>query len=278
MNPDTTLVWLNGKLLPLEQARIDPADRGFLLGDGAFETLRFEAGGIQRWPRHQDRLERALSALEIAVPDWKALSAAAVELCRAQGLDAAVMRLTVSRGPMGAGMTVREGIAPTVLMTAKALPERPTALSACWVETARRDSRNLSSTHKLTGYADMLGARRTAQRAGADIALVRSSDGHVSSADSANLFWVKGGAVFTPALECGCLPGTTRGALIEALHVRDVDVEEGLYEPSTLLSADWVFVTNAVMGVVPVNRIGTHAFTLPDADVSLFQAICEAAL
>lgn len=270
-------VWLNGACVATEKARIDPSDRGFLLGDGAFETMRFEAGEIRRWPRHRARLQAALAALEITPPDWRALESAASELCRAQGLDAAVVRLTVSRGALGGGMTAQDDVAPTVLMTARALPQRPTSLSAQIIDDARRDARNLSSRHKLTGYADMLGARRAAQRAGADMALVLSSDGSVSSADSANLFWVKQGVVFTPSLACGCLPGTTRIALIEALKAREVHVQEGEYAPSDMFAADWVFVTNAVSGLTPLSRIDAQTFTLPTADTTVFQAVCDAA-
>jgi len=273
-----SLIWLNGVLVSRDAARIDPDDRGFLLGDGAFETLRFEAGAVRRWSRHQSRLAGALDALEILSPDWEVLEAGIRDLIGAMKLDAAVVRLTVSRGPLGGGMMAQEGGTPTVLITARALPDRPSSLSAQIIETARRDARNLSSCHKLTGYADMLGARRSAQRAGADMALVLSSDGPVSSADSANLFWVKEGVVFTPSLACGPLPGTTRAALIDALRMRGVRVEEGAYDASALKSADWIFVTNAVMGLTPISTLDGRALSVPGADLALFRAICEDAL
>ncbi|WP_440957844.1 aminotransferase class IV [Oceanicaulis sp. LC35] len=270
-------VWLNGALLAADQARIDPEDRGFLLGDGAFETLRVASGDVRRWSRHKARLEAALQALEIAPPDWDDVKEAALAVCRAQGLETAVVRLTLSRGAQGGGMATRDSASPTVLVTARALPERPAALTARLVTEARRDARNLSSRHKLTGYADMLGARRAAQRAGADVALVLTSDGHVSSADSANLFWVRDGVVFTPALSCGCLPGTTRAALIDALRAREVEVVEGAFEPSELNGADWLFLTNAVMGLVPLSSLDGQYVTAPAADLALLKAICEQA-
>lgn len=272
-----TQVWLNGALVQADEARIDPADRGFLLGDGAFETMACQGGEIRRWARHRARLDRALQALDIPRSDPAELEQGAQTLCQSLGLKRALVRLTVSRGAMGGGMQATGGASPTVLITARALPERPKSLSARIVPDARRDGRNLSSQHKLTGYADMLGARRTAQRAGADIALVLSSDGHLSSADSANLFWVRGGIVFTPALSCGCLPGTARAALLDALRERRVEVSEGEYAPSALETADWGFVTNAVMGLTPIVSVDGDAMTPPDADLALFRAVCEAA-
>lgn len=271
-------VWLNGVMLLRGDARIDPDDRGFLLGDGAFETMRFEAGAIRRLPRHRARLDAALAALEIASLDWAKLEAAARALCIAQGLESAVLRLTVSRGASGGGMAPGRPADPTVLLTARERPAAPTSFQARIVDGARRDARNLSSRHKLTGYADMLGARRAARHAGADIALVLSSEGHLSSADSANLFWTSGETVFTPALECGCLPGTSRAALIEALRDDGRVVIEDRFAPEALLEADWSFVTNAVMDAVPLSRIDDQAFSPPEAGLARLRALCDAAL
>jgi branched-chain amino acid aminotransferase len=272
-----TKVWLNGEILDADAARIDPADRGFLLGDGAFETLRFEAGAVRRWPRHRARLESALKQIEIACPDFAGLEAAVTELCEANALERARVRLTVSRGASGGGLAPPAGVTPTVLITADALPDAPQALSATLIESARRDARNISSRFKLTHYADMLMARRDALRQGADMALVLSAEGHLSSADSANLFWVTAGRVFTPDLSCGCLPGTSRAALIAALEAEGEGVTEGRFAPDALMQAEAAFVTNAVQGVVPLSRVAGHALALADATLHRMNALCEVA-
>lgn len=273
-----TTVWLNGELLDVEDARIGPSDRGFLLGDGAFETLRYEAGELRRWPRHSARLQGALQHIEIPCPDWNLLHDAATKLCQANALERAMVRLTVSRGPSGAGLAPPVGTEPTVLITAAALPTAPAALSARIVESARRDARNMSSRYKLTTYADMLAARRDAVRQGADMALVLSAQDHVSSADSANLFWVKEGRLFTPDLSCGCLPGTSRAALIAALKAEGEVVIEGRFSPDVLMQADAVFVTNAVRGVVPLSRVDDRGFSTEDSQLSRMKALCDVAL
>lgn len=273
-----TRIWLNGETLDAEDARIDPSDRGYLLGDGAFETMRYEAGELRRWPRHSARLESALKQLEITGPDWDVLHAAATKLCQLNALERAMVRLTVSRGPSGGGLASPAGAAPTVLITAGALPDTPAALSARIVESARRDARNISSRYKLTNYADMLAARRDAMRQGADMALVLSADDHVSSADSANVFWVTDGRVYTPDLSCGCLPGTSRAALIAALQAEGEVVIEGRFSPDVLMQADAVFVTNAVRGVVPLVRVNDRDFPSARSAITRLIALCDAAL
>ncbi|WP_439637689.1 aminotransferase class IV [Oceanicaulis sp.] len=273
-----TKLWLNGAMLDADAARIDPADRGFLLGDGAFETLRYEAGAVRRWPRHRARLESALQHIEIACPDFDEVEAAAIELCQASALERAMVRLTVSRGASGGGLAPPLDAAPTVLITANALPDAQQALSARIVESARRDVRNISSRFKLTNYADMLAARRDAVRQGADMALVLSAEGHLSSADSANLFWVTEGRVFTPDLSCGCLPGTSRAALIAALKAEGEAVIEGRFAPDAVMQAEAAFLTNAVRGVMPLFRIEGRDFSPEGAVLHRMKALCDAAL
>lgn len=272
-----TKLWLNGDMLDADTARIDPADRGFLLGDGAFETMRHEAGAVRRWPRHRARLESALLNIEIACPDFDTLEAAAAQLCQANALERARVRLTVSRGPSGGGLAPPADAMPTVLITASALPGAQHAQSATIVESARRDARNISSRFKLTDYADMLAARRDAVRQGADMALVLSADDHVSSADSANVFWVAEGRVYTPDLSCGCLPGTSRAALIAALKAEGEAVIEGRFAPDVLMQAEAAFVTNAVRGVVPLARVNDRDFPSADSATARFAALCDAA-
>lgn len=252
-------VWLNGRFVAGNEARISISDRGFLLGDGAFETIRVEQGRLRRWARHRARLAGALNALEIAAPDWDQVEAAARRLSREIG--DAVVRLTVSRGEHGPGMSAPSGEPGTVLITARPLPKAPSALSLTLAGEPRREPSSLAVRFKLTQYADPLHARRRAASVGADMAVMLSSAGHVSCADSASLFWVeKGGRVMTPGADCAALNGTARGALMLACSDAGVTLEEVKAGPDALKSAEAAFVTNAVLGLVPVARLDDHAF------------------
>lgn len=252
-------VWLNGAFVPAEDARLSIADRGFLLGDGAFETIRAERGRLRRWARHRARLTGALHALEIAAPDWDQLEVAARQLSKEMG--EAVVRLTISRGAHGPGMAAPSGEPGTVLVTARALPPAPAALSLTLVRDPRREPSSLSTKFKLTQYADSLHARRRAASVGADMAVMLSSAGHLSCADSASLFWIeKGGRVMTPGADCAALAGTARGALMVACADAGITLEEVKAKPETLKHAEAVFVTNATLGLVPVARLDDLSF------------------
>lgn len=250
-----SLVWLNGEIVDAAAARIAPDDRGFLLGDGAFETMRWSAGAIRRRDRHQARLSGALDWLEIAPPDFAAVEAGASELVRRLGPGEAVLRLTVSRGAHGGGLDAPSGAQGTVLLTAKPKPVKPEAVRLATIATARRAGLE-SERFKLSGYAEPLAARRAARKAGADMALLVSAlDGSIVCADCANVFALIEGKVVTPPVAAGALPGTARAALLEALAARGAPAREAVLTKDELARADAVFVTNAVMGVVPASHV-----------------------
>lgn len=248
-------LWLDGEFLDEGAARIDPADRGFLLGDGAFETMRFSDGAVSRWREHAGRIAAALDTLAIAAPDWRAVREACHELPGRNGIEDAVVRLTISRGPHGRGFEAPQDRPGTVLVTAGTRPAPPDSVSLVTVDAPRRNPFSLATRFKPIGYGDELQARRLARQKGADMALMLSVNAEPSCADCANLYWIKDRRFAAPGREAGALHGTTRQALLplmgeqSLIQVTDLKLEE----------AEAAFVSNAVMGVVPVSSIDGRA-------------------
>lgn len=246
-------LWLNGDFRPAGEARIDPADRGFLLGHGAFETMRVSQGALRRWPAHRTRLNAGLDALHIAVPDWDEIETACIELARREGLDEAVIRLSVSAGAQGRGLGPVERGPSTVLITAAPRPASPASVHLVTLDFPRREPRSLATRCKLIGYGDAIAARHQALARGGDMALMLSGAGAVSGADCANIVWISGQYFVAPGREAGALEGTTRDALIEIARARGLKRADAADLP--LKHAEAVLVCNAVMGVVPVAAI-----------------------
>lgn len=261
-------VWLNGELLDGREARIDPADRGFLLGDGAFETMRFARGQVRRWTDHAGRLAAALDTLGIGAPDWRALREACHDLPGENGLEEAVVRLTVSRGPHGRGFDAPQGEPGTVLVTATPRTAPPAHVRLATVDAPRREPTSLATRFKPIGYGDALHARRLAKAQGADMALMLSSSGQPSCADCANIVWMAGRHFFAPGREAGALSGTTRAVLLRLIR------EASLLEKPDLdlADAEAAFVCNAVMGVVPVSEIDGRALNAEDGTIARLKA------
>lgn len=262
-------VWLNGEFLDEGTARIPVTDRGFLLGDGAFETMRFSRREVRRWTSHIGRLSAALDTLKIAAPDWRAVREACHELPGRNETQEAVVRLTITRGSHGRGFNAPEGEPGTVLITAGPRPAPPDSVSLVTIDAPRRDPSSLATRFKPIGYASELHARRQARQAGADMALMLATDGRPACADCANIVWIKDRRCAAPGRRSGALHGTTRAALLSIMreqgliHVEDLPIEE----------AEAAFVCNAVMGVVPVSSIDGRALDTAHETVALLRRL-----
>lgn len=233
-----------------EPGDIAPEDRGFLIGDGVFETMRVAGGRIRYSAAHRDRFEAACNALDLVSPAlWSAVEAEAAGLP-----DGATLRLTLTRGPGPRG--IGKVTAPKPRLFLADFPASPVPESvALHVSAIRRSPASLACRHKTLSYADNAAARREAVAAGADMALLLTTEGHVSGADCANLFWIDGDVLCTPSGDCAIRPGVMREAVIRAAIKTGQSVREGAFPPETLMRATAVFVTNATMGVVPVRAI-----------------------
>lgn len=233
---------------------IAPDDRGFLLGDGVFETMRVSGGRIWFADAHRDRFEAACAALDLDCPaGWGDVEGAAGDLP-----DGSILRLTLTRGPGTRGIGPVAEPQPKLFLADFPVSPAPRSVSLFTV-SVRRSPESLACRHKTLSYADNIAARREAVAADADMALLLTTAGHLSGTDCANLFWIDGEALCTPSTDCAIRPGVMREAVLRAAAGAGVPVRETAFSPAALMSAGAVFVTNAAMGVVPVRAIDGRA-------------------
>lgn len=240
---------LNGRLLQEEDARISPFDRGFLLGDAVFETMRAYDGRVHALDAHLARLRRSCQLTRIPFPDG--LPAAIAEVLRANGLASAGVRVTLTRGPGGRGASPEGAGPPTVLVTAMPVPHRPeTYEKGIRLATARRrriPAAALDPGVKSTNYLVHVLARMDAEDAGADDALFVDDEGLVVEATQANVFALLGDALVTPPLASGCLPGVTRAEVLALAAEAGLRAEERALPVEALREADEVFLTGSML-------------------------------
>lgn len=255
------IVWLNGDIVDERDARIDTRDRGFLLGDALFETLLARRGRIAFLDAHVVRLAAGASILGIPMPVSTGHLAVACEmLLEANGLlDAprVALRITLSRGPGPRGLVPPEDPVPTLLISAVESPPPPAAQSAI-VATPRRNALSPVSRLKAVAYIDNVLAREEARARGADEALMLDTTGHLACASVANVFLWEGERLVTPAEECGILPGVTRAAVMELAERLGIELVEDMIMPQRLVHAHGIFLTNSLMGLMPLSRIETR--------------------
>ncbi|WP_456435158.1 aminotransferase class IV [Thermovibrio ammonificans] len=120
------------------------------------------------------------------------------------------------------------------------------------------------SLHKTVDVMSSLYALKAAQSKGFDEALLFDCRGFVSEAAFANLFFVKGGVLFTPSLKCGALPGTRRAFIVDLARQMGLPVVEGFFSLEELLSADEVFITSAREDTCPVVKVGSFSLPRPE--------------
>ena len=259
MSSQDEYVYLNGRMLLKQQARVSPLDRGFLYGDGFFETMRV-FGGVP-FLIHEHLLRLRASCEETgwgAPPSIAELQKAAAALIEESKLTDCYLRVTVSRGKGYRELTRLEADEPLVLIEARRAP-LPALDSLPEVVLARspyrRNEHSPVVRHKSLSYQFNLLSLAEGRRAGADEVYFLNSRGLLTEGATTNLFFVRQGKVFTPDVLCGLLPGITRKAVIQVCDAEHIPLEIGEYAEDSLKEADEVFCTNSLKGVMAVNRI-----------------------
>ena len=241
------LIHLNGALVSAAEARVDPADRGLTLGDGLFETIRARGGRPLRLAAHCARLRAGAEVLDLPVPvSDEALGRALEETLKANAVTDGVLRLTLTRGPGPRGLLPPPQPRPTLLITAAAEASSPSPIRAVIATTTRRNEHSPLSRCKCINYLDNILARLEAAKRGAEDALLLNTAGRLAGTTIANLFLVIDGAVVTPPVADGALPGVMRGEVLAA-----AGAEERSLKPEDLARASEAFVTNC-LGIRPV--------------------------
>lgn len=259
------LIYVNGCLLPEEEAKISVFDRGFLYGDGVFETLRTYRGRIFKLEAHLDRLFRSAAAIYLRPPITKEkLKEATFDMLRANHFSQDVMlRITLSRGSGGGGIFPQEKLTPTVVIAARPLPQYPpktftSGWSVIIAQTRRNSIRSLDPRIKSLNFLNNILARAEATQAGAQEALMLNNKGRVAEGTISNFFCLFQGRLITPSAREGILPGITRQVVLDLAKDAGINVEEDSLALPEVYQSDEAFLTLTSAGIIPVVKIDSH--------------------
>jgi branched-subunit amino acid aminotransferase/4-amino-4-deoxychorismate lyase len=248
------LVFLNGQFLPEAQAVVPVNDRGFLLGDGLFETMRVASGKPFRFTQHLERLARGADFLKIKCPfTLREMEKFARQLIEKNKMPEAILRLTVTRGPGGRGYTLAGESEPTVLMTLYPAPPLDNPVEWSLVTSSFRvPTADPLSSFKTTSKILHVMARAEAAEQGADEALLLNTNGEAAETASGNLFWVIDNTICTVPAGHGILPGITRAVVLEICQTLGLQTNKRTIKPEALRNFGGLFVTQSTLGIVPV--------------------------
>jgi len=251
------IIWLNGELAPLDEARVSPVDHGLIVGDGVFETLRVYGGIPFAWTRHLARLRASATGLGLRPPDANELRAATEAVLAANDLTEARLRITVTGGPAPPGSR-RAPVPPTVIVMAFELePPAPTG-SVMIVPWTRNEGGALAGL-KTISYAENVRALAYVEERGATEAIFANTKGNLCEATGSNVFLVLDGACCTPPLAAGCLNGVTRKLLLQLGGEIGIEIAERDVPVGALRAVDEAFVSSTVREVQPIAAVDGHA-------------------
>lgn len=248
--------FVNGRFLPLGEAAVSVEDRGFQLGDGIYEVIRTYGGAPFRLEAHLERLERSARAIHLTLPysagEWTAYIKEGIGRA---GYRESKVYLQVTRGAAPRDHQIPEGLAPTAVMTVRAMSEldprhREEGVGVVTLEDIRWGRCDIKSIDLLPNVL----ARRHAREAGAfETIFVR--DGQLAEGAVANIMIVQAGRLVTPPEGPHILPGVTRRVVLELARKEDLPVEERAVTVRELRDADEVFLTGTTVEVLPVVRV-----------------------
>lgn len=254
-------IYLDGKLVEKDKARVSVFDHGLLYGDGVFEGIRSYNGLVFRLAEHIDRLFRSADAIELAIPmSKKAMTAAVVKTLKANALRDAYIRLVVTRGVGDLGLDPRKCALPTVFIITdkiKLYPEEfyRKGLGIVTAKTKRNLPAALDPRIKSLNYLNNILAKIDAIKAGTEEAIMLTHDGYVAECTGDNIFMVVRGELVTTPVDVGALEGITRDAVIALARSAGVTFRERLMRPADLYAADEVFLTGTAAEIIPVTTI-----------------------
>ena len=254
------LVYINGELIPKEEARISVFDHGFLYGNGLFETMRAYKKRVFRIEHHLQRLFFSLEYLKFPIPfTFGSVKEAIDKTIEANGFEDAYIRLNVSRGE---GATVPD---PTtcktpnlIVITREYVSYSPALYQKGYrgkVVSVKTSPFSPSANMKTLNFLNHIIAKMEAKESGFNEGIIVNTEGFIAEGTVSNIFMVKGSSLSTPAKEMGLLPGITRQAVLEIAESKHMQAEEGKITLNELLEADEVFLTNSLVEIMPLVEV-----------------------
>jgi branched-chain amino acid aminotransferase len=255
-------IWCNGRLCGADESVVSVLDGGLRFGLGVFETIFCLEGRPVAWDRHMARMAASAARFGISAPDAEELRAALDAVVEAGGLGGGRLRARIGL-TAGAGALDLAGGEGGIAWVEAARHDPPPATAAVALCPWTRNERDPLAGHKCASYAGNVVAMDWAKKHGLDEPLFANSRGELCEGATSNVFFALDGIVRTPLVSTGCLPGVTRGVVLELARACGVPVEEGEFASGHIAEATEVFLASSLRGVQPVRRCGARDLPAP---------------
>lgn len=254
-------IWLDGKLVDRDEAKVSVFDHAILYGDGCFEGIRFYSGKVFRLQEHIERLFNGMRYLMIDLPwSFDEVCKATEETVAASGMSDGYIRLVVTRGVGDLGLNPRNCPTPSMFIIVEDIALYPkemyeNGLSLITSSYRRPDPDAICQQVKSLNYLNSISAKLEAVQQGAGEALMLNERGNVAECTGDNIFIVSKGVVMTPPLTESALGGITRHAVMDICAELGIPCEERVMNRYDVLSADECFLTGTAAEVIAVSSL-----------------------
>ncbi len=257
-------VWIDGKLIDKEDAKISVYDHGLLYGDGVFEGIRVYAGRIFKLDQHLTRLWDSAKTIRLAIPYTREEATAAMQqTITANNFTDCYVRLVVTRGIGYLGLNPNKCARPSMFVITDTIEMYPRemyekGMAVITASVIRNHPNAISPRVKSLNYLNNILARIEAADAGVSEAIMLNHQGNVAECSADNIFIVKNGQVATPTTTDGILEGITRNAIIDLCARLGIPCQEKTLQRHDLYIADECFLTGSAAEVVPITKIDSR--------------------
>jgi len=254
-------IYIDGKFVPEEEARVSVFDHGLLYGDGLFEGIRVYNREVFMLEAHLKRLYNGAKVIRLEIPlSPEELGKKVCETVKLNGISDGYVRLVVTRGKGDLGLSPSKTVDPNVIIIASTIKIYPdevyqNGLKLVTVSTRRNNPDSLSPQIKSLNYLNHILAHLEVLHAGADEGLVLNDSGYVTECVVDNFFVVLDGAVITPPTNSGALNGITRLVVFELCKDLGIEIREEQLSLVECYTADECFLTGTAAEIAPVTYL-----------------------
>lgn len=262
------LIYLDGKLVKQEDAKISVFDHGLLYGDGVFEGIRAYNGRVFRLKEHLARLRNSAKAISLDIHlSNDELQDAVLLTIKSNKLRDAYVRLVVTRGVGDLGLDPKNCKKSTIFIIVDKIKLYPAefytnGLAVVTVTIRRNSPNSINPSIKSLNYLNNILAKIESSRSGVPEAIMLNKDGYVAECTGDNIFILKDNALLTPPTWAGALPGITREAVMEIARSKlKLLVKEDIFTTYHIYTADECFLTGTAAEIVPVTKVDNRTIS-----------------
>lgn len=248
------VIYYNDKII--NEVCLNATSQGFQFGYGVFETILISKGIPCFVDMHYERLRAGCSKLGLALKlDIEAIYAQGVKLSEVCNITEGRLKL----------ICFRDADADSSIMTISTYKQEASTIEqglSIGISSIMRNPHSPMCYLKSLNYAENILAKGSAKSQGYDEALFLNGYGKLCEGAVSNIFWMKANILYTPEISCGILEGITRRQILDICSILDIILKEGSYDLAELLTADEVFATNSLMGIMPVCRVDNTTYNI----------------